>query len=85
MENAGFIKRIEGKDRREKIITLTNLTISKISDWEREISQFENPLFESLTVSEVETAKKVLQTLILNLKQQDHPGGLKHEERNDMD
>ncbi|MBD3110000.1 MarR family transcriptional regulator [Bacillus sp. AGMB 02131] len=85
MENAGFIKRIEGKDRREKIITLTNLTISKIPDWDREISQFENPLFGPLTVSEVETAEKVLQTLILNLKQQDHTGGVKHEERNDMD
>lgn len=85
MEKAGFIRRIEGKDRREKIITLTEWTISKIPEWEQEINLFENPLFESLSDAEMDAAEKVLQTIILNLKQQDQPGGIHHEERDNMD
>lgn len=85
LENSGLICRIEGKDRREKIITLTETAMRKIPDWEAEVKKFEQPLFESLSDSEVEIAEKVLQTLILSLTQTDRTGGIQHEERDNMD
>lgn len=85
LEKSGLIKRIEGKDRREKIITLTETALLKIPVWETEISNFEHPLFESLTADEVEITEKVLRTIILSLQQQDLTGGVIDEERNTMD
>lgn len=71
LEKSGLIVRKEGNDRREKIIHLSDLALSKIPEWEIEITRFEEPLFDKLTDSEIESAKKVLETIILSLKQQD--------------
>ena len=85
LEKAGLIVRKEGKDRREKIINLTDLALSKIPNWEAEIDQFEAPLFESLTDSEVSIANKVLEKIVLSIKQQDKTGGNHIEERDPLD
>jgi len=85
LENAGLIVRKEGKDRREKIIYLTDLALSKIPNWEAEIEQFEAPLFESLTDSEIRISNEVLEKIILSLKQQEQTGGNDIEKRDSLD
>ena len=85
LESAGLIVRKEGKDRREKIIYLTDLALSKIPNWEAEIEQFEAPLFESLTDSEIRISNEVLEKIILSLKQQEQTGGNDIEKRDSLD
>ena len=85
MEKAGLLVRREGQDRREKVIYLTESAKEKIPEWEREVNQFEEPLFEHLSQQEIDAARKVLQTLISQLKQQDKTGGHPFEERHTLD
>ncbi|MGM9928466.1 MAG: MarR family winged helix-turn-helix transcriptional regulator [Bacillus sp. (in: firmicutes)] len=60
LEELGFIVRKEGKDRREKIIHLTELAIEKVPEWEQQVMEFEQPLFEQLTEEEMEMTRNVL-------------------------
>ncbi|WP_042349859.1 MarR family winged helix-turn-helix transcriptional regulator [Bacillus massiliigorillae] len=85
MEKAGLIIRKEGQDRREKMIHLTDFAKGKISEWEQEVNQFEEPLFDQLSQQEIEAAEKVLRTIIYKLKQQDETGGTIFEERQTLD
>lgn len=68
LEQMELIKRNAGKDRRENIIQLTEMAKKKITEWEKDIAEFEDPLLEEISFEDIETTKKVLQHLITKLK-----------------
>lgn len=68
LEKLNLIIRKEGKDRREKIIHLTDLAQEKFPEWEKQIREFEQPIFEQLSDDELQTTLAVLEKIRTKLE-----------------
>ncbi|PFB79230.1 MarR family transcriptional regulator [Bacillus anthracis] len=67
METMGWIIRTEGKDRREKLISLSETAIKMIPVWQEEVDTFEEKTLEGINEEELHQAFQVLQQIIKNL------------------
>ena len=69
LENSRWIKRTEGTDRREKLISLTEETIDKMPDLLDQVESFREPVYDLLTEEEIAVLTKSLEKIIYQLKQ----------------
>ncbi|MDM5186231.1 MarR family transcriptional regulator [Bacillus sp. DX4.1] len=67
METMGWIIRTEGKDRREKLISLSHTAMEMIPVWQEEVDTFEEKTLQNVSEEELHRAFQVLQTVIKNL------------------
>lgn len=67
METMGWIIRTEGKDRREKLISLSETAIKMIPVWQEEVDTFEEKTLEDINEDDLHQAFEVLQKIIKNL------------------
>ena len=67
METMGWIIRTEGKDRREKLISLSETAIKMIPVWQEEVDTFEEKTLEGINEDDLHQAFQVLQQIIKNL------------------
>lgn len=67
METMGWIIRTEGKDRREKLISLSETAIKMIPVWQEEVDTFEEKTLEGISEDDLHQAFQVLQQIIKNL------------------
>lgn len=67
METMGWIIRTEGKDRREKLISLSNTALEMIPSWQEEVHTFEEKALQNIDEEELHHAFQVLQTVLKNL------------------
>ncbi|MEH6938450.1 MarR family transcriptional regulator [Bacillus sp. JJ664] len=68
MENLDLIVRIEGSDKREKMIHLTDKACNQIDDWQEKIISFENEVIKDISDEELEIAHQVFQKMMNNMK-----------------
>ncbi|WP_242143278.1 MULTISPECIES: MarR family winged helix-turn-helix transcriptional regulator [unclassified Bacillus cereus group] len=67
MESMGWIIRTEGKDRREKLISLSETALDMIPVWQQEVAAFEEKALQNISKEEMYRTFQVLQTIIQNL------------------
>lgn len=67
METMGWIIRTEGKDRREKLISLTDTAMEMIPVWKEEVDAFEEKALQHIDEEDLRRAFQVLQTIIKDL------------------
>lgn len=67
METMGWIIRTEGKDRREKLISLSETAMELIPVWQEEVDTFEEKALEGISEDDLQQAFQVLQQIIKNL------------------
>ncbi len=67
MESMGWIIRTEGKDRREKLISLSETALEMIPVWQQEVVAFEEKALQNISKEEMQRTFQVLQTIIQNL------------------
>ncbi|KIV69431.1 Transcriptional regulator, MarR family [Bacillus mycoides] len=67
METMGWIIRTEGKDRREKLISLSETAIEMIPLWQEEVDSFEEKTLEGIKEEDLHEAFQLLQQIIKNL------------------
>ena len=71
LQTAGYIQRLEGTDRREKIIHLTDSGRQTVSSVELVVKEGRRRLFHDIDAAELETAWSVLQQLLVTLESRD--------------
>lgn len=67
METMGWVIRTEGKDRREKFISLSDTALEMIPMWQEEVHTFEKKALQNIDEDELYHAFQVLQTVLKNL------------------
>ncbi|MEI4828554.1 MarR family transcriptional regulator [Bacillus sp. FJAT-53711] len=67
MESIGWIIRKEGRDRREKLISLSETAQEMIPMWQEEVDSFEEKALQDINNEELLRAFDVLQKVIRNL------------------
>ena len=67
MESIGWIIRKEGRDRREKLISLSETAQEMIPMWQEEVDSFEEKALQDINDEELLRAFDVLQKIIRNL------------------
>ncbi|MGG0186815.1 MarR family winged helix-turn-helix transcriptional regulator [Bacillus rhizoplanae] len=67
MESIGWIIRKEGRDRREKLISLSETALAMIPMWQEEVDSFEEKALQDINDEELLRAFDVLQKVIRNL------------------
>ncbi|CAM4276813.1 MarR family transcriptional regulator [Bacillus manliponensis] len=67
METMGWIIRTEGKDRREKMISLSNTALQMIPSWQEEVHTFEEKALQNIDEEELHHAFQVLHKVLKNL------------------
>ncbi|MGG2065311.1 MarR family winged helix-turn-helix transcriptional regulator [Bacillus sp. S14(2024)] len=67
MESIGWIIRKEGRDRREKLISLSETAREMIPMWQEEVDSFEEKALQDINTEELLRAFDVLQKVIRNL------------------
>ncbi|MGG2091773.1 MarR family transcriptional regulator [Bacillus sp. S13(2024)] len=67
MESIGWIIRKEGRDRREKLISLSETAQEMIPMWQEEVDSFEEKALQDINDEELLRAFDVLQKVIRNL------------------
>lgn len=71
LQTAGYIQRLEGTDRREKIIHLTDAGRQTVSSVERVVHEGRRRLFRDIDVADLEITRSVLQQLLVTLESLD--------------
>ncbi len=71
LQTAGYIQRLEGTDRREKIIHLTDTGRQTVSSVERVVHEGRRRLFLDIDDADLETTRTVLQQLLDTLESLD--------------
>lgn len=71
LQTAGYIQRLEGTDRREKIIHLTDIGRQTVSSVERVVHEGRRRLFLDIEDADLKTTRSVLQQLLGTLESLD--------------
>ncbi len=71
LQTAGYIQRLEGADRREKRIHLTDAGQQTVSSVERVVQAGRQRLFRDIEQARLQMAKAVLQQLLVTLESLD--------------
>lgn len=67
MEKSGWIERLEGSDKREKLIVLSPLAQEAMDSWNNKVEEFESSALEDINEKELEIALEVLRKISQNL------------------
>jgi MarR family transcriptional regulator, transcriptional regulator for hemolysin len=67
LEKSGYIKKVSGKDKREKLILLTEKAEEHYPVWLSAIKSFEEQKLSGISTKDMEDAYKVIQKLNKNL------------------
>ncbi|MBS4209194.1 MarR family transcriptional regulator [Bacillus sp. FJAT-50079] len=68
LESADFVFRGEGKDKREKLVTLTDKAKAHYPIWKETIHSFEKQLMQEITIQEQLHSQEVLNKLMRNIE-----------------
>lgn len=63
LEKLGWVMRVEGEDRREKIITLTPVALSKLPDIKKAVSKFEQQAVNALSEDEQQQLQQLIEKM----------------------
>ncbi|RLQ94484.1 MarR family winged helix-turn-helix transcriptional regulator [Falsibacillus albus] len=59
LEEAGWIQRLQGKDKREKLVSLSNQALEEYPTWQKVVSEFENDMLQNVSASQQAEVKTV--------------------------
>ncbi|MFK4998293.1 MarR family winged helix-turn-helix transcriptional regulator [Bacillus sp. N9] len=68
LETADFVFRAEGKDKREKLVTLTDKAKAHYPIWKKTIHSFEKQLMQEISIQEQLHSEDVLNKLMKNIQ-----------------
>lgn len=63
LEKLGWVMRVEGEDRREKIITLTPVALGKLPDIKKAVSKFEQQAVNALSEDEQQQLQQLIEKM----------------------
>lgn len=68
LEMNGWVERVAGKDKREKLIKITQSALEKYPIWQREVRLIEEKILADITREEQESLDKTIQKMLENIQ-----------------